>query len=742
MLAVGRLVLDNFPHIKAFWIMVGLKLAQVSLAFGVDDLDGTVVEERITHAAGATTAQAITRDELVRIIRAAGRMPVERDTLYTVVRRYDGGTARVSGVAPSSRRRAAGSPSLRVGRISFLNCFPLYYTSTRSWRRAAMRPRSSTGHADGAQPPAGRRRDRRGAPSSIEFARHAEQLALLPAHLDQLAAAPSTRSCCFAQACRAERLRSVALTEKSATSVTLLKVLLPRVGHRRPVRAAPRAAGRQPGALRRALLIGDEALKVLGAGSYPHHYDLGEEWSAVTGLPMVYAVLGGAPRVRRSSRARGGGGRGGGARWPRSDAAPPGRDDTAAAAALRSDFSQSISCTLLRPAQVRLRGRATARPAASSTGARPPSASSAPCPTSRSRRWRRAGAPRAAAERLTDAEALELLERGDLLELGARGRRRAPPPPPRREVTFIVDRNINYTNVCVSGCRFCAFYRKPGSGEGYVLARRRSTRKIEETLDAGRHRDPDAGRPATPTSTSSGTRSCCAGIKERYPIHIHSLSPPEVVHIARQSDLTIAETLDAPAGGRARLAARRRRRDPGRPRARRDQPAQDHDRRVAGGDARGARARHADHGDDDVRPLETLAERVEHLRRIRDLQDETGGFTAFIPWTFQAGNTAARRAGHVPATGADYLRMLAVSRLYLDNFPNIQASWVTQGLKIGQVALAFGANDMGSTMIEENVVRAAGVSHTITVEEMVRLIRAAGKVPVQRDTLYREVRRW
>ena len=124
--------------------------------------------------------------------------------------------------------------------------------------------------------------------------------------------------------------------------------------------------------------------------------------------------------------------------------------------------------------------------------------------------------------------------------------------------------------------------------------------------------------------------------------------------------------------------------------------------------------------------LDAPQDRVEHLRRIRDLQDETGGFTAFIPWTFQAGNTQLQ-AGHTPSTGIDYLRMLAVSRLYLDNVPNIQASWVTQGIKLGQVSLAFGANDMGSTMIEENVVRAAGVSHKVSVEQMVGAIRAAGR---------------
>ena len=139
--------------------------------------------------------------------------------------------------------------------------------------------------------------------------------------------------------------------------------------------------------------------------------------------------------------------------------------------------------------------------------------------------------------------------------------------------------------------------------------------------------------------------------------------------------------------------------------------------------------------------LDKPVERIEHLRRIRDLQDETGGFTAFIPWTFQAGNTELQ-AGHLPATGVDYLRLLAVSRIYLDNVPNIQASWVTQGLRMGQVALAFGANDMGSTMIEENVVAAAGVHNQCDVDQMVRLIRAAGRTPVQRDTLYGEVRRY
>jgi cyclic dehypoxanthinyl futalosine synthase len=231
------------------------------------------------------------------------------------------------------------------------------------------------------------------------------------------------------------------------------------------------------------------------------------------------------------------------------------------------------------------------------------------------------------------------------------------------------------------------------------------------------------------------------GIKERYPIHIHSLSPPEVVHIARISGLTIDQTLrrlraaglgSLPGGGAEVLVDRVR------------SAISPHKiptntwlevMRVAHGLGMRTTATMM------FGSLDTPAERIEHLRRIRDLQDETGGFTAFIPWTFQAGNTELQ-AGHTPATGMDYLLMLAVARIYLDNVPNVQASWVTQGLRMGQVALAFGANDMGSTMIEENVVAAAGVRNQCDVDEMVRLIRAAGRIPVQRDTLYREVRRY
>ena len=342
--------------------------------------------------------------------------------------------------------------------------------------------------------------------------------------------------------------------------------------------------------------------------------------------------------------------------------------------------------------------------------------------------------------RITDAEALALLEGGDLLGAGARAdalRRRLHPGG---EVTFIVDRNINYTDYCLSGCRFCAFYKKPGSGEGYLLAEDDIHRKIEETIALGGTAIMMQGG-LHPDLDICWFEQVFSGIKERYSIHIHSLSPPEIAHIATRSGLSVEETLrrlqaaglDSLPGGGAEVLVDRVRTAISPHKIPTDTWL--NVMRIAHGLGMKTTATMM------FGSLDTPAERIEHLRRIRELQDETGGFTAFIPWTFQAGNTELE-AGHSPATGFDYFRLLAVSRIYLDNVPSIQASWVTQGLKMGQVALAFGANDMGSTMIEENVVAAAGVRNQCDVDQMVRLIRAAGRRPVQRDTLYGEVRRY
>jgi cyclic dehypoxanthinyl futalosine synthase len=343
-------------------------------------------------------------------------------------------------------------------------------------------------------------------------------------------------------------------------------------------------------------------------------------------------------------------------------------------------------------------------------------------------------------ERLGDAEALVLLEGGDLLSLGARADRTRLRLHPDGNATFIVDRNINYTDYCLSGCRFCAFYKKPGSGQGYLLTEEDVHRKIEETLALGGTAIMMQGG-LHPDLDIRWFERVFRGIKAHYPIHIHSLSPPEIVHIAKMSDLGVEETLrrlraaglDSLPGGGAEVLVDRVRLEISPHKISTDTWLQV--MRLAHGLGMSTTATMM------FGSLDTLAERIEHLRRIRDLQDETGGFRAFIPWTFQAGNTELA-SGHHPATGIDYLRMVAVSRIYLDNVLNIQASWVTQGLKLGQVALAFGANDLGSTMIEENVVAAAGVRNSCDVDEMVRLIRAAGRTPVQRDTLYREVRRF
>jgi cyclic dehypoxanthinyl futalosine synthase len=347
-------------------------------------------------------------------------------------------------------------------------------------------------------------------------------------------------------------------------------------------------------------------------------------------------------------------------------------------------------------------------------------------------------------ERITDDDALALLESHDLVAIGRaanelRGRRTDP-----SRVTFIVDRNVNYTNICVTDCDFCAFYRSPGdTREGYLLPKPVIFKKIEETLSlggtgvlmqGGHH--PDLG--------IDYYEDLFRTIKARYPIHLHALSPPEIQHISRRSKLSIPDTLtrlrDAgldsiPGGGGEILVDRVR-----------DEIAPKKTTTAAWLNV----MRHAHRlGMSTTATMmyghvETLADRVEHMRRIRDLQDETHGFRAFISWTFQ--DDGNRLGDRVPPesrpTSFEYLLTQAVSRIYLDNVDHIQSSWVTQGLRIGQVALEFGADDLGSIMIEENVVSAAGTTYRASTDDFVRTIRALGKTPVQRDTLYRDVRVW
>jgi cyclic dehypoxanthinyl futalosine synthase len=345
-------------------------------------------------------------------------------------------------------------------------------------------------------------------------------------------------------------------------------------------------------------------------------------------------------------------------------------------------------------------------------------------------------------ERIADEEAVTLLRSRELVAVGrvADELRNRKVDPDR--ITFIVDRNLNYTNICVTDCDFCAFYRRPGDrNEGYLLPKPVIFKKIEETLaiggtgvlmQGGHH--PDLGIDYYQDLFSS--------IKSRYKIHLHALSPPEIQHIARRSRLTVWETLsrlrdsglDSVPGGGGEILVDRVRQiiAPKKTKSAEWLDVMRHAHRLGMSTTATMMYGH----------VETVAERVEHMRRIRELQDETRGFRAFISWTFQRDGN--RLSEQVPdealPTSFDYLLTQAVSRIYLDNVDHIQSSWVTQGLKIGQLALGFGADDMGSVMIEENVVSAAGTTHRTSTEELVHLIRSLGKVPVQRDTLYRDVK--
>jgi len=334
--------------------------------------------------------------------------------------------------------------------------------------------------------------------------------------------------------------------------------------------------------------------------------------------------------------------------------------------------------------------------------------------------------------RLSESEAVALLEQVSLPELSWAADQVCRAKHPGRTRTYVIDRNINYTNICVSGCRFCAFYKSPGDPGGYVLTTDQVLTKIREAVDLGATQILMQGG-LHPDLEIGWFEALFREIKTHFDIQLHSLSAPEIVHIASISGLDIEATLtklrDAgldslPGGGAEILVDEVRTRVS--PRKCGSDLWLDVMRAAARLGMRATATMVFGMG-------ESLADRVTHLRRIRDLQDETAVFTAFIPWPFQPGNTAL---GGSASGGHDYLRTLAVSRLFLDNVDNTQASWVTQGPEIAQLALGFGANDIGSTMIEENVVAAAGVSHRMSESDLIALIHSAGYDAAQRSTVY------
>ena len=336
--------------------------------------------------------------------------------------------------------------------------------------------------------------------------------------------------------------------------------------------------------------------------------------------------------------------------------------------------------------------------------------------------------------RLNATNALRLLESNRLAAIGRAAHfvtSRLHPEPYR---TYNIDRNVNYTNICTAVCDFCAFYRPPKHPEGYVLDRDVLLAKIEETVALGGDQILMQGG-LHPTLPLTWYEELLQDIKSHFPqVNIHGFSPPEIHHFCKVSKRPLREVLERLAhaglgslpGGGGEILVDRVREGMTRGKVLTDDWLEVHRQWHALGGKSTATMMFGH--------IETLAERIEHLDRLRKLQDETGGFTAFICWSFQPEHTAM---SDIPPAGPfAYLQTQAIARLYLDNFPNIQSSWVTQGREIGQLALLFGANDMGSLMIEENVVSAAGTVHHLTLEQMRSAISELGWTPRRRNVFY------
>ena len=340
--------------------------------------------------------------------------------------------------------------------------------------------------------------------------------------------------------------------------------------------------------------------------------------------------------------------------------------------------------------------------------------------------------------RLSEREGVELLTHGDPIELGRQA------DAARRElfddtVTFIVDRNINYTNVCKNECRFCAFFRRQGHKDAYLLTYDEILEKVRETVEAGGTQVMIQGG-LYPDLGLGYYEKMLRLIKTNFPsITIHSFTATEIQYFAQQEGISILDTLkrlqDAglaslPGGGAEILVDEVRKRvSP---------------KKIMTDDWLHVMECAHSIGMESTATIvigfgETMAQRIEHMEKVRRLQDKTGGFRAFITWTFQPGNT---ELGGERTSGWDYMKTLAMTRLYMDNVKHIQGSWVTQGERIGQLTLGFGADDLGSIMLEENVVRAAGTSYEMSINKMADVIRGAGKKPAQRDTEYRVLKRY
>ena len=339
-----------------------------------------------------------------------------------------------------------------------------------------------------------------------------------------------------------------------------------------------------------------------------------------------------------------------------------------------------------------------------------------------------------AGHRLERADAIRLLESNQLASIGKAAHAVTTKLHPETYRTYNIDRNINYTNICTAVCDFCAFFRGPKSPDGYILDRQVLLKKIEETVAIGGDQILLQGG-MHPTLPLEWYEELLRDIKSHFPsVNVHGFSPPEIFHLTKVAKRPLEEILERLAaaglgslpGGGGEILVDRVRSAMTRGKVMTDDWLNVHRQWHALG-GRSTATMMFGH-------IETLAERIEHLDRLRELQDETEGFTAFICWSFQPDNT---EMSHIPASGSfEYLKTQAVARLYLDNIPNIQSSWVTQGRDIGQLALLFGANDMGSLMLEENVVSAAGTVHHLTLDQMRSAISELGWEPRRRNVFY------
>ena len=337
-------------------------------------------------------------------------------------------------------------------------------------------------------------------------------------------------------------------------------------------------------------------------------------------------------------------------------------------------------------------------------------------------------------QRLSTEEGLALLQSHDLAAIGGAADAVTRRLHPESYRTYNIDRNINYTNICTAVCDFCAFYRGPKSDDGYVLPREVLLEKVRETLELGGNQILLQGG-LHPKFKLEWYEEMLSDIKRECPdINIHGFSPPELHHFTKVNNLPLKTVLErlkeaglgsVPGGGAEILVDRVR-------------SAITRGKVMTDDWLNVMRVWHELGGISSSTMMfghvETLAERIEHLDRLRQLQDETHGFTAFICWTFQPDNT--EMADTPPAGAFEYLKTQAVARLFLDNIPSIQSSWVTQGLKVGQLAMLYGANDMGSLMIEENVVAEAGTVHFLTLQQIREAIEELGYTPRQRDVFY------